>query len=366
MGSIGNAFSVFQNDPQNMPGQGLARVDNYNASTAGAEYDTLLRSIYGNQDYMLQQEQRFNPQWLDVQNSQAQQAQRNALGLYGEALPQLAAYQTRADSLSQQGAAQNWNTNGAALMASYRNINPQAAALYDSLLGQANQQVAMGAQLRPEDVNRVSLGVRQNYAGRGLGNSNAAQLAEAMQLYGAGEDTYQRRMATAQQLGAAQQAFYAPVTGLLTTPSALSGAGMAWNEYAQGLAGRAGATQLNPQAQTATLNNIYGQIQSNNRAQAENETKVGMHQADTWNGYFKMGSGAAMGCWAAREVFGADNPKWLQFRRWMFTDAPERLRTWYLENGERLAAVLKANPEEKGWVREFMESKIRESNLGLT
>lgn len=362
MGSIGNMFSVFQNDPQNMPGQGLARTDNYNAETASSEYSKMIRSIYGNQSYMLEQEQQYNPQWLALQQQQAQSAQQGAINLYGQAIPQLAAYQNQANSLTTSGQFNNWVANGRQATDAWRGVNPQAGTLYDSLLKQAQQQVDMGSMLRPEDVYRISQSARRSYADRGLGRSNAAELGEAMQLYGAGENAYQQRMGNAMQMGAASQAFYAPVTSLLTSQSTLPGAAQGWTQYANQL-GQAGPVQFNTQAQTGTLNSVYGELQNNNRSQAELETKIGMDQADKWNNWAGFAAGSM--CWAAREVFGEENPKWLQFRRWLLADAPKKLRDWYLENGEALAAALKANPEEKGWVREFMEVKIRESNLGL-
>jgi hypothetical protein len=60
----------------------------------------------------------------------------------------------------------------------------------------------------------------------------------------------------------------------------------------------------------------------------------------------------------AREVFGPDNPKWLDFREWLLTRAPERLRELYLKHGPALAARLREQPELKPRIREFMEAKI--------
>jgi len=31
-------------------------------------------------------------------------------------------------------------------------------------------------------------------------------------------------------------------------------------------------------------------------------------------------------CWVAREVYGADNPRWLEFRTWLLTQAPAWFR----------------------------------------
>ena len=68
---------------------------------------------------------------------------------------------------------------------------------------------------------------------------------------------------------------------------------------------------------------------------------------------------AAM-CWVAREVYGADNPKWLLFREWMLTKAPAALLNLYLQHGERAAAWLHNNPEHKPEIRAWMDRTLEE------
>jgi hypothetical protein len=64
-------------------------------------------------------------------------------------------------------------------------------------------------------------------------------------------------------------------------------------------------------------------------------------------------------CWVAREVYGVDNPKWLKFRTWMFTQAPSWFFRWYMDNGERFADWLRRNPWMKPAIRFWMDSRIR-------
>jgi hypothetical protein len=64
-------------------------------------------------------------------------------------------------------------------------------------------------------------------------------------------------------------------------------------------------------------------------------------------------------CWIAREVYGEDNRKWMQFRDWMFRYSPSWFFNFYLENGERIAAWLKRNPWAKRPIRMWMDSRIR-------
>lgn len=51
-------------------------------------------------------------------------------------------------------------------------------------------------------------------------------------------------------------------------------------------------------------------------------------------------AGGFAGCWIARRVYGNDNPKWKQFRNWLFTKAPESFREYYLQNGERISKLI--------------------------
>jgi len=75
-------------------------------------------------------------------------------------------------------------------------------------------------------------------------------------------------------------------------------------------------------------------------------------------GGFGALSGAGLLCWVAREVYGIDNPKWLQFREWMLTKASDNLRNYYIEYGERIAKSIRNRPKIKALIRKWMDSKI--------
>ena len=63
-------------------------------------------------------------------------------------------------------------------------------------------------------------------------------------------------------------------------------------------------------------------------------------------------------CWVAREVYGAHNPAWLDFRQWMFSSAPRWFFKLYLAFGERFANFIKDKPRLKARIRMWMDSKI--------
>ena len=70
--------------------------------------------------------------------------------------------------------------------------------------------------------------------------------------------------------------------------------------------------------------------------------------------------GAGIFCWVAREVYGVSNPRWLQFRQWMFTESPNWFFKLYLEHGERFAFWISNKPWIKSIIRKWMDAKIKE------
>jgi len=74
-----------------------------------------------------------------------------------------------------------------------------------------------------------------------------------------------------------------------------------------------------------------------------------------------MGGGGMGGggmCWVAREVYGADDPRWLVFRHWLLTEAPVWLRDVYARHGEAFAAWIHDKPAVKSGVRFLMDQAV--------
>ena len=62
-------------------------------------------------------------------------------------------------------------------------------------------------------------------------------------------------------------------------------------------------------------------------------------------------------CWVAREVYGEDDPKWLQFREWVIGYSPNWFYNAYSKYGERVAKVVAKVPALKLVIRPFMDAK---------
>ena len=113
--------------------------------------------------------------------------------------------------------------------------------------------------------------------------------------------------------------------------------------------------------QSNYLANTYGaQVDALSRVAVANSTPNYLSAgADLFKGVGSLGGTAGIfACWVAREVYGADNPKWLEFREWMFTKASVNLRNFYLEYGERIAESIRNKPKIKAIIRKWMDSKI--------
>jgi len=113
--------------------------------------------------------------------------------------------------------------------------------------------------------------------------------------------------------------------------------------------------------QSNYLANTYGaQVDALSRVAVANSLPNYLSAgADIFKGVGSLGGTAGIfACWVAREVYGADNPKWLEFREWMFTKASDNLRNFYLEYGERIAKSIRNKPKIKAIIRKWMDSKI--------
>jgi hypothetical protein len=223
---------------------------------------------------------------------------------------------------------------------------------------QAQMELQAGSTLNPEEYRNMQTYSRGAFADRGMGRSNASAFDEMMKLYNLGSATKDKRRSFAGNvLGYNQAVVGDPFLQILGRSGQAIGAANSLAAQGQGQLQQSGAGNLYDPFRDAYSTMFKGQ---DDAAAKDSSKKQTMGQI--------IGGAATLAaafCWAAREVFGAENPKWLQFRKWLLEDAPANLREWYIQNGEELAAALKANPEEKGWVREFMEGKIREVNLGL-
>lgn len=63
-------------------------------------------------------------------------------------------------------------------------------------------------------------------------------------------------------------------------------------------------------------------------------------------------------CWVAREVYGPEDPRWMLFRAWLLTEAPDFVREAYAAHGEEFAAWIADKPVVKAALRVAMDAVI--------
>jgi len=113
--------------------------------------------------------------------------------------------------------------------------------------------------------------------------------------------------------------------------------------------------------QSNYLANTYGaQVDALSRVAVANSTPNYLNAgADIFKGIGSFGGQRGIiGCWVAREVYGAENPKWIEFRNWMAIDAPAWFRNLYIKFGEQFAKFISNKPTLKNIIRKWMDGKI--------
>ena len=80
----------------------------------------------------------------------------------------------------------------------------------------------------------------------------------------------------------------------------------------------------------------------------------------TAGGAYKEGVAAlTKACHVAREVYGNENPKWVEFFVWKETKGPRWFKALYNEYSEQWAKFISNKPRIKGIIRNWMDSKIK-------
>ena len=146
---------------------------------------------------------------------------------------------------------------------------------------------------------------------------------------------------------------------LLGRPSASIGlGGQMLGQAQQGAAGPMGPQLFDPNVGINMALQQRGQDVTfqGMQAQAKAAGQAGMMEAA---GSVASAALPLMMCWVAREVYGIDNPKWLEFRKWMLNDSPSWFRNLYIKYGERFAGFISKKPRVKSIIRKWMNTKIK-------
>jgi hypothetical protein len=321
-----------RNASQGARGAFAARGLGVGSGAAAAEI--LNRSAFSRQRMNEDAAFAANVQAQDLSRRQANTGARNqfALANQGVGMQAQLANQSRDQAMNQQRMAAQQSNQAA-------NMNQLAA----------NRDFLMNANTAGINSNIT----RGNYAGAMLGNTaniygqgggayqNAAQLGFGGANALVNLDPYQRALGTGVQLG----------SGILGQTGQMIG-----NTYNQalGMAGNVSSFNTNMQA------SMYNSALNNNAAtSAANNAMWGQIAGSAIGAVGKIGSAAAM-CWVAREVYGEENPAWMEFRDWLLTRGSYRRVSRYAANGPRIAEYISTRPGWKARLRKWMDARRAE------
>ena len=246
----------------------------------------------------------------------------------------------------------------------YREADPYSTGLAEQQTAMANDLYQRAQGLNPEQqrlVDQQALGMAQRQ-GRVTDQS-----AVAGQLLG--REQYLSGL-RGQAAGMGQQAFGmnrqiagdVGMTILGRPSSSINLGGQMLGQAQQGAAGPMGPQLFDPNVGLNMAMQQRGQDVTfqGMQAQANAAGQAGVMGAI---GGVAQGIGAAGGiaafCWVAREVYGIESGKWMQFREWMLNDSPSWFRKLYLKYGERFAKFISNKPRIKSIIRNWMNTKIK-------
>ena len=280
---------------------------------------------------------------LEEQSARAGALQREQLGLQREA---------------DVGALQEFAPQ---VVDAYRDADPYSTGLAEQQTAMADDLYQRSQGLNPEQqrmADQQALGMAQS---QGRVTDQSAVASQVL-----GRENYLSGLRS-QAAGMGQQAFgmnrqLAGDVGMtiLGRPSSAIGLGSQMlGQAQQGAAGPMGPQLFDPNVGI----NMAMQEQSNQvsllGAQAQADAARSSGKSSMMGSIIGGVASAIPFCWVAREVYGIENPQWLEFREWMLNDAPSWLRNLYLKYGERTAKFISNKPRIKSIIRKWMNTKIK-------
>ena len=241
----------------------------------------------------------------------------------------------------------------------YREADPRSAALADLAQQQAERLYAEAeGPLSPERRRMAEQAARAGSLARGRIGDESSVAAEIL-----GREQFKSGLrAEARQAGAGafgQQRQMAGDIGMtiLGRPSQAIQLGGQMLGQAQGLAaGPTGPQLFDP---NVGINMALQQRGQDIEFQGAKMQARGAMIGGLAGGLGSLGGGFASKCWVAREVYGEDNPKWLQFREWLTNEAPRWFDSLYIKYGERFAKFISDKPRLKSIIRNWMDNRIK-------
>ena len=297
-------------------------------------------------------EEQFRGKYAQLDMDIAKQMSPQLLDLYETSQSRLGAMDREQLDLQREGDITSIEKYGGRARAALDAANPEQAALLKELNAQALGDLQLGGQLNAGERRTLSQSARGAQAARGFGYGiNDAAIESWAQLQGS-EQKRQQRQGFAQSMVGMNQATKAdPFMAILGRPSSMNPM-MGGNVVGQAQGFNPGA-MFSPESQYA--GDIYNQ---NYQGELAARTASAKNRASMIGAGLGAAGSIWGGCWVAREVFGNDNPQWIQFFEWKELKAPKWFKKLYDSFGERFARFISNKPKLKKIVKTWMEDKI--------
>jgi hypothetical protein len=230
--------------------------------------------------------------------------------------------------------------------------------------GTANLTANQQSQLANQSTILATQQANQQAALSGLGMQGSALSSAGAQGLAANQSNQQAQLSNAQYqqsllgnaAGLAQSTAATPLNQLYTQSQGLTNS---YNTSAQAGTGTQAANSL------SSMYNPFNSAayQSAYNAQASANTSNASTNAGLIGGGLSLLGSIANGylsssCWAARAIYGMNDPKWLIVRRWMLTEASPELLALYRSVGPRLALRLGNLPRLRARIKASMDAII--------
>jgi hypothetical protein len=288
--------------------------------------------------------------------------QTGYLDLYQTLAPQFADMQNQSLTSQRQAEINDISTLGPQATQAMLASNPYQKTLLDRINAMTAGDMQDPYSLTATQQRLAQQASRAAMASRGMNGTNLGAANEVFNNYLASNAEAQRRLGNANQTVSMNQAVVGdPWQQILGRASganaaALAGAGQAGNA---GQAVTSGVTSMfDPFNSYASQ--LFGQNYAGDQAYKASQ-QTGANKAkfisDTTGSFIGSVAKGVM-CWVAREVYGEDDKRWLEFRWWLLTVAPKWFHDLYARRGEAFAAWLHNNPWLKPSIRRWMDGRI--------
>jgi hypothetical protein len=286
--------------------------------------------------------------------------ERGLMDIYSQDIvPTLSATEAGSDRYRRMQDIADVGSMGQSATTAFLEADPLKKQASDLLLGGAIDEYKLGATLDPSLRRESQQLYRQAATARGIAQSpfSAAEEAywgglQAQQL------KQQRQSALSQLLGQRQSLVGDPFMQVLGRQGQAFGAAPGYGGMGQQMGQALGPRIFSPESQMqqdiSMSNQQTALAVSQANQQASNAMKTGL---------MSMG-GSILGGWAchvAREVYGAENPKWVEFFVWKETKGPRWFRALYNRYSEQAARFIRNRPGLKDIIRTWMDGKIKEA-----